>query len=179
MLEVELLSVFRRLLDHLTDVRQVVRMNPSQPEADRGLGRRVVTKDPKSLIRPKDVAGSDVRAKTAGAAQLLRFGEIGGLATAEDLLGLFALGDVARDLGEANELAVIVFDDVNDDVGPESGSILSQSPAFGFVSSLAGRSDEPLYPTDTDFRPAGSPDRVKRLYRSGNWVLFDTPSEGR
>src|SRR3954468_5332323 len=41
-----------------------------------------------------------------------------------------ALGDVVRDLGEADELAVLVVDRVDDDVRPEAGPVLADAPAF-------------------------------------------------
>jgi hypothetical protein len=51
-------------------------------------------------------------------------------------LGLAALGNVPGDLGEADEIAVLV-DWVDDDAGPEEGAVLADAPAFLLGLSLA------------------------------------------
>ena len=50
-------------------------------------------------------------------------------------LGFAALGNVPGDLGEADELAVLV-DGVDDDAGPEEGAVLADAPAFLLVAAL-------------------------------------------
>ena len=50
-------------------------------------------------------------------------------------LGFAALGNVPGDLGEADELAVLV-DGVDDDAGPEEGAVLADAPAFLFIAAL-------------------------------------------
>src|SRR5690349_4513277 len=55
------------------------------------------------------------------------------------LLGrVLALGDVPRDLGKSDVLALGVPNRINDHAGPEPGPILANPPAFGL--ELAGRS---------------------------------------
>ena len=66
--------------------------------------------------------------------ELLRFRQLL-LHLLELELGLAALGDVAGDLGEADELAVLV-DRVDDDAGPEEGAVLADAPAFLLVAAL-------------------------------------------
>jgi len=61
------------------------------------------------------------------------------LAGAQRVLGLLALGDVARDLGVAEQVAVLVMDRVDDDAGPETGAVLAHAPALGFVFTLGKR----------------------------------------
>ena len=50
-------------------------------------------------------------------------------------LGLATLGNVPGDLGEADEIAVLV-DGVDDDAGPEEGAVFSDAPAFLLVAAL-------------------------------------------
>ena len=66
--------------------------------------------------------------------ELLRFREL--LVHLLELeLGLAALGNVPGDLGEADELAVLV-DGVDDDAGPEERAVLADAPAFLLVAAL-------------------------------------------
>ena len=66
--------------------------------------------------------------------ELLRFREL--LVYLLELeLGLAALGNVAGDLGEADELAVLI-DGVDDDAGPEERAVLADSPAVLLVAAL-------------------------------------------
>ena len=55
----------------------------------------------------------------------------------ELLLSVLPLGDVAGDLGVADQLAVVVADGVDDDVSPKAGAILADAPAFFFKSPLS------------------------------------------
>jgi hypothetical protein len=57
----------------------------------------------------------------------------------ECLLGFAALADVARDLGEPDQLAGAVADRIDDDIGPEMAAILADPPAFALVASVAQR----------------------------------------
>ena len=55
------------------------------------------------------------------------------LAPSQGFLGRFALGDVAGDLGEAEQVSVFVTDGVDDDAGPEAAAVLANPPAFRLV----------------------------------------------
>src|SRR5262249_51741298 len=48
-----------------------------------------------------------------------------------------ALGDIARDLGEADELSLLVADRVDHDARPEHAAVLAHAPAFRLEASLA------------------------------------------
>src|SRR3954469_16333373 len=50
-------------------------------------------------------------------------------------LGLAALGNVPGDLGETDERTVLV-DGVDDDAGPEEGTVLADAPAVLLVAAL-------------------------------------------
>src|SRR6185503_282487 len=50
-------------------------------------------------------------------------------------LGVALLGDVAGDLGEADQLAGVVEDAVDHDVGPEQAAVLAHPPALGLVAA--------------------------------------------
>ncbi len=45
------------------------------------------------------------------------------------------LGDVARDLGKADQFAVLAYG-IDDDAGPEEGAVLADAPAFFLVAAL-------------------------------------------
>ncbi len=51
------------------------------------------------------------------------------------------LGDVAGDLGKADEIAVLV-DRIDDDARPEERAVLADAPAFLFVAALFARDAE-------------------------------------
>ena len=53
------------------------------------------------------------------------------------LLRLAPLGDVARDLGEADQLAGRIADRVDDDARPEGRAVLAHPPALGLELALA------------------------------------------
>ena len=53
----------------------------------------------------------------------------------EPQLGLALLGHVAGDLGEADQLAVIVANGVDHHACPETRAVLAHAPAFGFVAA--------------------------------------------
>ena len=57
----------------------------------------------------------------------------------ERFLRIALFRDVARDLGEADELRRLVADRVDDDVGPEQGSVLAHAPGFRFEAAGCGR----------------------------------------
>ena len=64
-------------------------------------------------------------------------------AEARFLLALFALlrlllGAVARNLGEADQLAVRAADGVDNHMGPEGAAVFAVAPAFGFKTAGAG-----------------------------------------
>jgi hypothetical protein len=58
------------------------------------------------------------------------------LAGAQRILGLLALGDVAGDLGEAQQRAFLVVDRIDHDVGPEARAVLAHAPGLGLVLAL-------------------------------------------
>src|SRR5437763_13966282 len=60
------------------------------------------------------------------------------------LLGPSFLGHVAGDLGEADQLAVLVEEAIDDDAGPETRSVLAHPPGFIFVTPFARRRLERL-----------------------------------
>ena len=76
----------------------------------------------------------DAAGQLAERVELLRFRQLL-LHLLELELGLAALGNVAGDLGEADELAVLV-DGVDDDAGPEERAVLADAPAFLFIAAL-------------------------------------------
>ena len=47
-----------------------------------------------------------------------------------------AVGDVAGDLGVADDLAALADHRIDDHMGPEAGAILAQPPAFGLKPAL-------------------------------------------
>src|SRR5262245_3690919 len=54
----------------------------------------------------------------------------------ELLLGLFALGNVAGDLGKADDVSVVVANGINDDMRPKTRSVFTDAPAFSFKPAL-------------------------------------------
>src|SRR4029077_1743255 len=68
-------------------------------------------------------------------------------------LGLHAFGEVARDLGEADEVARTVPDRIDDDIGPEPGAVLADPPslvlelplAFGDLKRALGQARFPVF----------------------------------
>ena len=55
------------------------------------------------------------------------------------LLGVFAFGDVAGDLGEAEEPAILAADGIDHHMRPEAGAVLAHPPAFAFEPPLSHR----------------------------------------
>ena len=66
--------------------------------------------------------------------ELLRLGQLL-LHLLELELGLAAFGDIAGDLGKADQPAIFV-DGVDDDTGPEERAVLADAPAFLLVAAL-------------------------------------------
>src|SRR5262249_22271070 len=63
-----------------------------------------------------------------------------GLARAlESDLRLPTLGEIARDLGKADQIAVIAVDGVDDDERPHACAVLADTPPFGLELALARR----------------------------------------
>ena len=87
-----------------------------------------------------EVVGDPTR-ELAERLHLLRLGQplVGAL---ELELGVPSLGDVARDLRKAKQLAVRVADRVDDDVRPEQSAVLAHPPTLGLVAALLGRRAE-------------------------------------
>jgi hypothetical protein len=59
-------------------------------------------------------------------------------ALVDPLFGCLALAQVARDLGKADDLTGRHSDRIDDDVGPETRTVLAHAPAFGLEFSVAG-----------------------------------------
>src|SRR5262249_10640698 len=57
-------------------------------------------------------------------------------------LRLPALADIARDLGEANQLAALVGDAIDHHAGPETRTVLAHAPALRLEFSAAGGGGE-------------------------------------
>src|SRR5271165_5071859 len=57
---------------------------------------------------------------------------------------LDALGNVARDFGEADQLAAVILECVDHDVGQEAAAVLAHAPGFGLVPAIAGGDFERL-----------------------------------
>jgi hypothetical protein len=51
-------------------------------------------------------------------------------------LGLALLGDVPRDLGEADELTLLIADRINDDARPEAAAVFAHAPTFDLEFSV-------------------------------------------
>jgi hypothetical protein len=64
------------------------------------------------------------------------------LASLQGLLGKLALGQVARDLGEADQSSGRFPDRIDDHVRPEAGPVLAHAPAFTLEAPLFGRRAE-------------------------------------
>src|SRR5207253_11081035 len=58
------------------------------------------------------------------------------------IFGATALGQVTRDFGEANQVAVAVAPRSNDDVSPEPRAVLTDAPAFFLVGAFAFRDQQ-------------------------------------
>src|SRR4029077_16040959 len=67
---------------------------------------------------------------------LLRLGELF-LRPLQRLRRLAPLADVARDLGEAQQLALVVANRIDDDAGPEFRTVLAHAQALGLERALA------------------------------------------
>src|SRR5690606_15590289 len=55
------------------------------------------------------------------------------------------LADVTGDLGEADQLAVIVVNGVHHGIGPEAAAVLADSPTFRFEPAFLGGASERLF----------------------------------
>src|SRR5580704_5569771 len=78
----------------------------------------------------------DAAGKLAERIHLLRFRELR-LDALQRRFGLAALGDVAGNLGEPDQRAVVPADRIDDDTCPEIRAVLAHAPAFGRKASLA------------------------------------------
>ena len=76
---------------------------------------------------------SDSAGELAERIHLLRFRELP-LHALELLLGLTAFRDIPRDLCETDEISEVVANGVNNDAGPEKGTVLTNPPTFFVVS---------------------------------------------
>ena len=73
----------------------------------------------------------------------VRHAQLGGRGT-QLLARQLAAGEVARDLPEADERALLVVQRRDDDVGPEPRAVLAYAPALGLVAPVrAGRLEDP------------------------------------
>ena len=111
---------------------------------DRALQSGVVAN---TLLQGVDAAADDhqqvvevvghAASKLAERVELLQFREML-LHLFEFELGVTALGDVAGDLGKADQSAVFM-DRIDDHAGPEEGAVLADAPAFLFVAAVVFR----------------------------------------
>lgn len=70
------------------------------------------------------------------------------LALQKTFLGRLSLGDIARNLGKANQIALFVPDRINDDKCPKAAAFLAYAPALrAEASGLACRRKGPLRKT--------------------------------
>ncbi len=79
----------------------------------------------------------DAASELAERFHLLRLGQ-GGLGLLKLLFGFLPLADISGHLGEADDLAAVIANCVDNDVGPERAAILALAQALGFPASLAG-----------------------------------------
>ena len=93
-------------------------------------GVEVAADDHQEIV---EVVG-DAAGELAERIELLRFRKML-LHLLELELGFAALGDVAGDLGKADQPAVFM-DRIDDDAGPEERAVLADAPAFFFVAAL-------------------------------------------
>ena len=75
----------------------------------------------------------DAAGQLAERVELLRFGQLL-LHALEVELGLAAFGNVAGDLGKADEFAVLP-DRIDHDAGPEERAVLADAPALFFIAA--------------------------------------------
>ena len=61
------------------------------------------------------------------------------LGLAKLLFGCLPLGQIARDLGKADQLAGAVMDRIDDHIRPELGPVLAHPPSLGLVFARAPR----------------------------------------
>ena len=80
----------------------------------------------------------DAAAELTDGFHALRGGELL-LRLAQRPLCLHALRHVARDLGEAEQVALLVANGIDDHEGPELGAVLANAPPLGLVATLARR----------------------------------------
>src|SRR5207248_7938754 len=69
----------------------------------------------------------------------------GALGLEQRLLGLALLGHVAGNLGEADQLALLVPYRIDDDARPETRAVLAHAPAFALELALVARGLEHLF----------------------------------
>src|ERR1700754_4392082 len=62
------------------------------------------------------------------------------LASPQRVLSLFALAQVAGDLGKAHQLTRRQTDGIDDHIRPEAGAVLAHAPALRFELAIADRS---------------------------------------
>ena len=60
------------------------------------------------------------------------------LASPHALLGVLALGRIARDFCKSDKISAGVADRVDDDVSPEVAAVLADTPAFAFELAVLG-----------------------------------------
>ena len=90
-------SLAHGLVERLLERGPVFRVYPVQEcRVGRPRRRRIETEDAEVFCRPGDLAGADVPAPAAGAADLLRLGERG-LASPQVFLGTLALGQIEHE----------------------------------------------------------------------------------
>src|SRR5216684_9031107 len=107
-LDVEVLLAALRLVERLPHCRDIVRVDALKNQVDRRLGGGLIAENPETLLRPENIAVRGVPAESPGAAQLLRFCQVGSLAPSHQVFGASALGDVVVCLQGADRVAARV-----------------------------------------------------------------------
>src|SRR6266576_396108 len=137
MLEFSIRTRFR-LLHHSLDERKVFRVNALQRQFQGWLDRRLITKDPKILVRPNQLPGGYIPAEAAGVTERLCLLAIR-LAATEFLRGNFLLGNV---YGGANVLfQALVFDKRSPDATNVPNLPIRSHDAFGSIEARSVQQD--------------------------------------
>src|SRR6202051_3960894 len=108
MLQIKILPGACCQIDRLPNPCSVVRMHSLEYALDGGMDLRIVSGDPEGFLGPGEFTARDVPAETAGAAQLLRLGQIGCLTSSKHLFGPFARYDVIAGLERRFRLPALI-----------------------------------------------------------------------
>ena len=95
----------------------------------------VDAEDAEHLVGPRHPVGVDVPLPAPEARQALRLGQQA-FVFEQRLSDNPAFGDVARDLGEPSQVAVVVVEGGDDDGRPEAGAVPTHAPALGLHATV-------------------------------------------